>query len=149
MKTDASPAASILLVDDNQFGVSARKMILEGAGYRVEAALSGEEAWELFQKNQFDVVVTDYRMGSMDGVQLIGLIRKSGSLARIVLLSGFVGCLGITAENSGADEVVCKSNTEVPELLRALKRLAYQPARRRPAAERKPPQGSKTAGSSC
>ena len=94
-------------------------MILEGAGYRVETAFSGEEAWELFQKNQFDVVVTDYRMGVMDGVKLIALIRKSGSLARIVLLSGFVGCLGLTPESSGADEVVCKSNTEVPELLRA------------------------------
>ncbi|HKD06712.1 MAG TPA: response regulator [Bryobacteraceae bacterium] len=148
MKADASPAASILVVDDNQFGVSARKMILEGAGYRVETAFSGEEAWELFQKNQFDVVVTDYRMGVMDGVQLIGLIRKSGSLARIVLLSGFVGCLGITPENSGADEVVCKSSTEVPELLRAIKRLAYQPARRRPASERKT-QGSKIAGKGC
>jgi CheY-like chemotaxis protein len=150
MKTDAAPAARILLVDDNQFGVSARKMILEGAGYRVETALSGEEAWELFQKNQFDVVVTDYRMGTMDGMQLIGLIRKSGSLARIVMLSGFVGCLGITPESSGADEVVCKSNTEVPELLRAVKRLAHQPPPRRgPNSERTAPKGPKTVGKGC
>jgi CheY-like chemotaxis protein len=130
MKTDAASTVQILLVDDNQVGLMARKMILEAAGYGVETAVSGEEAWELFQKIQFDVVVTDFRMGGMDGVQLIRMIRESGSPARIVLLSGFAACLGMTEESSGADEVLCKSNKEVPELLRAVKRLASQPPRR-------------------
>jgi CheY-like chemotaxis protein len=134
MKTNAVPAARILLVDDNHFGLTARKMILEDAGYGVETALSGEVAWELIQRIQFDVVVTDFRMGLMDGVQLIALIRQSGSMARIVLLSGFVGCLGMTAESTGADEVLVKSNTEVPELLRAVRKLTQQPPRRRPPA---------------
>jgi CheY-like chemotaxis protein len=136
MKTDAVPSVRILLVDDNELGLTARRMILEDAGYGVETAVSGEDAWELFQKTQFDpktqfdIVVTDFRMGGMDGAELIRLIRGSGSPARIILLSGFASCLGMTVESSGADEVLCKSNKEVPELLRALKRLAVQPARR-------------------
>jgi CheY-like chemotaxis protein len=134
MKIDAVPSARILLVDDNQLGLTARSMILEDAGYGVETALSGEEAWELFQKTQFDVVVTDFRMGGMDGLQLIGMIRDSGSPARIVLLSGFAGCLGMTEESSGADEVLVKSNKEVPELLRALKRLVNHVPRRSPGS---------------
>jgi CheY-like chemotaxis protein len=134
MKTAATPAARVLLVDDNHFGLTARKMILEDAGYGVETALNGEDAWERCQKTQFDVVVTDFRMGRMDGVQLITLIRESGSLARIILLSGFVGCLGMTAESTGADEVLTKSSTEVQELLRAVKKLAHQPSRRRPGS---------------
>jgi CheY-like chemotaxis protein len=134
MKTNAVPAARILLVDDNHFGLTARKMILEDAGYGVETALSGEDAWELIQKIQFDVVVTDFRMGLMDGVQLISLIRQSGSMARIILISGFVGCLGMTAESTGADEVLIKSNTEVQELLRAVRKLTNPPARRAPAS---------------
>ena len=132
MKTNAVPAARILLVDDNHFGLTARKMILEDAGYGVDTALSGEDAWELIQKIQFDVVVTDFRMGLMDGVQLIALIRQSGSMARIILLSGFVGCLGMTVESTGADEVLSKSNTEVQELLRAVRKLTNQSPRRRP-----------------
>jgi CheY-like chemotaxis protein len=145
MKPDASPCTNVLLVDDNQFGLTARKMILEDAGYGVETARSGEEAWELFQKTHFDVVVTDFRMGGMDGVHLIGLIRQSGSVARIVLLSGFAGCLGITPESSGADEVLVKSSTEVPELLRALKKLSHQPAPRRAGSVRRAKQ-AKSAG---
>ncbi len=52
--------------------------------------MSGEEGWEIFQASPFDIVVTDFRMGGMDGMELIRLIRASESPARIVLLSGFV-----------------------------------------------------------
>jgi len=138
MKTDETSSARILLVDDNKLGLTARQMILEEAGYDVKTATSGEEAWEIFQTTQFDVVVTDFRMGGMDGLQLIRMIRDSGSPARIMLLSGFAECLGMTPESSGADEVLAKSNKEVPELLRAVKRLANQPPPRRSATSARP-----------
>jgi two-component system, chemotaxis family, sensor kinase CheA len=136
MKTDPLSPARILLVDDNHLGLVARKMILQEQGYGVDTALSGEEAWELFQKTRFDVVVTDYRMGVMDGLELIRLIRASESPARIVLLSGYVECLGMTEESTGADEVLLKSNKEVQELLRAVKKLAHNPPRRSAASAR-------------
>ena len=100
-KEDAS-AARILLVDDNTRGLTARKMILVDHGYGVETAPSGEEAWEIFQKHQFDIVVTDLRMGGIDGVELIRRIRATDSPTRIILLSGFVDCLGLTAQSTRA-----------------------------------------------
>ena len=133
MKTGFIPAARILLVDDNPHGLTARRMILEEHGYSVKTAVSGEEAWQIVQESAFDVVVTDFRMGEMNGGELIRLIRASDSTARIILLSGFVACLGLSEEDTGADEVICKSNKEIPELLRALKKLAHRPIRR-PAA---------------
>src|SRR5882757_3838646 len=90
MKKDAVLSARILLVDDNANGLAARKMILLDHGYGVETALSGEEAWELFQKHHYDIVVTDFRMGGMDGVELIRRIRTVDAPARIILLSGFI-----------------------------------------------------------
>ena len=134
MKIDPVSHASILLVDDNTHGLVARGMILKEIGHTVTTAQSGEEAWELFQKTPFDLVVTDYRMGKMDGLELIRLIRASGSPARVILLSGFVGCLGMTDAATGADEVIAKSSKEVPELLRAVKKLAHQPPRRKPGS---------------
>src|SRR3954451_12587743 len=136
MKTDPLSPARILLVDDNHLGLSARKAILREQGYLVDTALSGEEAWEIFQKIQFDVVVTDFRMGMMDGLELIRLIRASESPARIVLLSGFVECLGMTEESTGADEVLSKSNKEVQDLLRVVKKLALNIARKGAASAR-------------
>jgi CheY-like chemotaxis protein len=135
MKKEAVPSAKILLVDDNARGSTARKMILADQGYEVQTALSGEEAWELFQTHPFDVVVTDLRMGGIDGVELIRRIRATDAPTRIILLSGFIDCLGMTTETSGADELINKSNKEVPELLRAVRKLAGHPRRRKPGSQ--------------
>jgi CheY-like chemotaxis protein len=70
-------------------------------------------------------------MSGMDGVELIRRIRASDAPARTILLSGFIGCLGLTEQTTGADELVSKSNKEVPELLRAIRKLAVRPRRRR------------------
>jgi len=134
MKKDSIPSTKILLVDDNVRGLTARKMILADQGYEVETALSGEEAWDTFQKHQFDVVVTDLRMGGIDGMELIRRIRATDTPTRIILLSGFIDCLGLTPESSGADELINKSNKEVPELLRAVRKLAARPRRRKPGS---------------
>jgi CheY-like chemotaxis protein len=137
MRKEVTQSARILLVDDNARGLTARKMILADHGYGVDTALSGEEAWEIFQKYPFDVGVTDLRMGGIDGMELIRWIRATDAPARIILLSGFVDCLGLTAESTGADELINKSNTEIPELLRAIRKLATRPRPRKPAAERR------------
>jgi CheY-like chemotaxis protein len=134
MRKPDVPAARILLVDDNARGLTARKMILADQGYGVDTALSGEEAWELFQEHHFDVVVTDLRMNGIDGIELIRRIRAAEPAAGVILLSGFVDCLGLTSKTTGADELINKSNKEVPELLRAIRKLASRPRRKKPPA---------------
>jgi two-component system response regulator HydG len=132
MKSDPVSSVAILLVDDNPNGLTARRMILEEQGFTVTSSDNAEDAWALFQQARFDVVVTDYRLRGMNGGDLIRLIRNSDSPARIILLSGFIGVLGLNEENTGADELILKSNKEVPELLRAVRKLAHQTPRRRP-----------------
>jgi two-component system chemotaxis sensor kinase CheA/two-component system sensor histidine kinase and response regulator WspE len=123
--------SKILLVDDNPHGLIARALLLRDLGHEVETALSGEEGWEAFQCSHFDLVVTDYRMGKMDGLELIRKIRAAETPARIIMLSGYVGKMGMTEATTGADEVLVKSNKEVPELLRAVKKLLHHPPRRK------------------
>jgi CheY-like chemotaxis protein len=145
MRKDPVPAARILLVDNNARGLTGRRMILAEHGYEIVTALSGEEAWEILQKQDFDVVVTDLRMGAMNGLELIKLIRDTDSPARIILLSGYIEQMGLTHESSGADELVNKSNKEVPELLRAIRRLEARLARRKPASQRTKSRSAKRA----
>jgi len=136
MKHSAATPVSILLVDDNIHGLTARRVILQEQGYAVETALSGEEAWETYQKTTFDIVVTDFRMSGMDGLELMRLIRATNAPTRIILLSGFVGCLGMTEKSTGADEVISKSNREVQDLLRSVKRLSTRPPKRGPVSQK-------------
>jgi CheY-like chemotaxis protein len=136
---DALQVQRVLLVDDNLHGLTARKLILAEQGFQVEIARSGEEAWEMFRRKPFDVVVTDYRMAGMNGVELIGLIRQSDSPARTILLSAFVECLGMTERSTGADQIISKSGREVQDLLRAIRKFtANAPRRRGPRAETGP-----------
>jgi CheY-like chemotaxis protein len=126
--------ARILLVDDNRDGLLIRRSLLEEQGYAVEVAPGGEEGLELYKASPFDILVTDYRMPRMNGIDLIRRIREIAADARIVLLSGFVEPLGLTEANTGADAVIAKSASEPTHLLRAIKRL-LTPSR----IKRKPP----------
>jgi CheY-like chemotaxis protein len=131
MNKEFASNSRILLVDDNLHGLTARKLILSEQGFDVQVALSGEQAWEMFSRSSYDVVVTDFRMGGMDGVELIARIRASDSPASTILLSGFAACLGMTERSTGADHVICKGAREVQDLLRAVKRLTANPPKRK------------------
>ena len=127
----------ILLVDDNDHGLIARKAVLEEMGYRILTAHNGEEAFELFSTRKIDLVVTDFKMPKMDGVELIRKIRKFKAEARIIMLSGFVEPLGMDEKTTGADIVIAKSSGEVGNLLRSVDRLLNRRPPRKPPASQK------------
>ena len=132
MPTAPSIQPNILLVDDSADGLLVRKALLEEMGCRVRVAVNGVEALEKFESEAFDVIVTDYRMPRMDGIELIQHVRKINPNARIVLLSGFVEPLGLTEETTGADAVIAKTALEVSHLTRSVKRLLSRGAMRKP-----------------
>jgi CheY-like chemotaxis protein len=110
-------------VDDNANGLSARKSVLEELGHRIVTASSGAEALEQFSHLKFDLVVTDYKMPRMDGLELIARLRKLAPELPIVLISGFVDALGLSEDSTGADVVIQKSANEVSHLVRSVNRL--------------------------
>ena len=128
----ASGHALILMVDDNRDGVLARRSVLEELGYEVISACCGADALKLVDEHEFDLVVTDFKMSPMDGLELIKNLRADEFSKPIILLSGFVENLGLRPESTGADAVVQKSANEVANLLRHTKRLLNPP--RKPAS---------------
>ena len=131
-----NPCGRILLVDDNSLGLAARRSVLEELGHKVTTSGTAHEALELCGRQRFDVVVTDYKMPKMNGVELIGRIRKQHSSISVILISGFTDTLGLNESNTGADIVIQKSAHEVSHLIRSVHRLLrkqQQPAKK-PAA---------------
>src|SRR5690349_12625900 len=92
-------AQRILIVDDNQIGLRARQLVLEELGYKVTAVRSGEDALEQFCKHDFDLVVTDYRMPKVDGIQLISRLRDTKAGVPVVLISSVAEPLGLDESN--------------------------------------------------
>lgn len=137
--SQAPKPAHILLVDDNRDGVDARRALLQEVGYTIVSAHCGVEALKAISEQNFDLVITDFKMQPMDGLQLIAKLRQNNFEKPIILLTGFAESLGLKPEASGANVVIQKSSNEVSMLLRHTKRL-LQPSRK-PARS----QGSRTA----
>lgn len=127
-----APRSRILLIDDSRNGLLARKAILTEEGYSVTACSTPEEALQCFAESRFDLVVTDYRMPHIDGIELIARIRELNTDIPVVLVSGMVEVLGLNEKNTGADAVVAKSATEVQHMVRAVKRLLTRGTARKP-----------------
>ncbi|MBM3786242.1 MAG: response regulator [Acidobacteria bacterium] len=143
-RTNAAPLR-MLLVDDHPAGLAARKSVLGELGFSITTAASAESALEKFKLEPFPLMVTDYKLPGMTGVDLIAHVRALAPETRIVLLSGFVDALGLTEESSGADVVLHKSSNEVTQLIRAVQKLIRRGGAKKPGkATRKSP-GKRTA----
>lgn len=136
--TSSKTPASILLVDDNKMGLAARRHVLEELGYRTTTVSSANTAVELFAKNSFDLVITDYKMPDLSGIELIQKLRKEKVSVPIILISGFVDVLGLDEQTTGADVVMMKSANEVNHLVRAVSRLLNRKLKK-PVTGVKPP----------
>lgn len=83
------PIPSALVIDDDSEALNAIGQVLTAAGVRnVCPARSAEDALELMKTRRFDLVIADYRLEGMDGVQFLETLRASGDLTPLLLLSG-------------------------------------------------------------
>jgi len=131
-------------VDDNSLGLTARRSVLEELGHQVLTTSTAAEALELCGRHCFDVVVTDYKMPKMNGIELIGQLRKQHPATGVILISGFTDTLGLNEHNTGADIVLQKSNNEVSQLIGSVTRLLRKlPAKKPPVSEPSGPKGDK------
>lgn len=135
VRSAAAHSARILLVDDNRSGLMARRVVLEELGFTTDGAPDAQMALDLFSQEHYDLVVTDFRMPDMDGVELIAQLRATSPNTPIILISGFVDAIGLNEKTTGANVVIMKSANEVTHLVRAANRLLKTP-RKPPRAER-------------
>jgi CheY-like chemotaxis protein len=115
-------------------GLIARKTVLTEQGYHVATLDKPEQVLPLMESEKFDLVVTDYKMPKMTGIELISQLREAGHKQPIVLMSGFVEALGLNEASTGANMVIQKSANEVPRLLHAVRALLTG-RRKQPAAD--------------
>jgi len=116
-------------------GLIARKHVLEEAGYEVSIVSTPDEAMERFERERFDIVITDFRMPRVNGIDLIRAMRKLKPNVRMVLISGFTDALGLDEETTGADAVLQKNHLEVSQLVRVVNRLLRKAPKKPPSSE--------------
>jgi DNA-binding NtrC family response regulator len=107
---------AILFVDDHEVLARFSCEILEMHGYRAVSAFNGEDALKKFDEEDFDILITDFRMEGMNGVELAHKIREKSPATPVILVTGY----GPIAENNSELPVLQKDNL-FPELLEKIK----------------------------
>lgn len=99
----------ILLVDDSAVSRSLQQSTLAAQGYEVTTAANGVEGWALWQRDQQSVVVADWMMPGMDGLELCRRIRAQPSSPRPYFILQTVRSGGVAeAMEAGVDDFIHK-----------------------------------------
>jgi two-component system nitrogen regulation response regulator NtrX len=80
------PGKKIVVVDDDETIRKTFFLILNQA-YRVYLAKDGREVLERFKKSDVDLIIADYRLPAMDGIELVSALRKAGYRGEVILIS--------------------------------------------------------------
>ena len=74
------PRKRVLVVDDSLTVRELERKLLDRHGYDVEVAVDGMDGWNALRSGHFDLLVTDIDMPRMDGIELVGLMKKDANL---------------------------------------------------------------------
>jgi len=107
---------AVLFVDDHQVLARLSCEILEMQGYRAVSAYSASEALEKFEQQPFDILVTDFRMEGMNGLELARHIHARDPKIPVIIVTGYGPVDG------GADVKACLAKDALfPDLLEKIK----------------------------
>ncbi|MDQ7780062.1 MAG: response regulator [Planctomycetota bacterium] len=79
---------NILIVDDDPGVAEVVAAQLERAGFLTRCVYSGEEALRVLRESEFDVVLLDYSMPGMNGVEVLREIKGSHPRTSVIMVSG-------------------------------------------------------------
>ena len=101
--------ANILVIDDDS---SLRRVLeynLQEVGYRVAAAVSGEEGLRLFDEFSPSLVITDMKMPGMDGMQVLKAVKERAPETPVIMITAF-GTVDVAVEamKAGAYDYITK-----------------------------------------
>lgn len=71
-----APEAKVLLVDDSEMNLKVAIGLLQPMQLQIDKALNGQQAVEMVQQKQYDLVLMDHMMPVMDGIEATKIIRQ-------------------------------------------------------------------------
>ncbi|MBI4697523.1 MAG: response regulator [Nitrospirae bacterium] len=76
-----------LVVDDEELIRWSLSCGLRGIGINVDLASAGDDALEMIRKSAYDIVITDYKMSGLNGVELLEKIKAEGMKSLVIIIS--------------------------------------------------------------
>jgi len=115
-------AQRILLIDDDQLVLESMESWLQGQGYEIEAVGGIDEALQLLEKKRYELVISDMRLGTRSGLELLQADAVVGTRTPVILMSGYATLeTSIEALRAGATDLLRKPILD-EDLVRAIDR---------------------------
>ena len=99
---------NILVCDDEKDIVSALKIYLEPEGYRVLEAYNGQEALDILDREQVQLILLDIMMPKLDGISAVVKLREYSNVPVILLTAKSEDTDKVLGLNVGADDYITK-----------------------------------------
>lgn len=115
---------SILIIDDEEAQVESLKRFLGKRGHTIHTATKGKQGIEIIERNQIDLVVSDYRMPEMNGLEVLQAIKNLNPRIDVVIVTAYGNVEeAVEIMKSGAYDYLTKP-IELDELENMIKRIA-------------------------
>lgn len=116
--------STVLIVDDLPAVHEMLEAVIGPAGFQVSFALSGEEAFQRYKEETFDIVIADISMKPMNGIQLLEKLKEYDPAVIVILMTGYASAETATAAlKLGAFDYVTKP-FKIDELIGSVKRAS-------------------------
>ncbi len=79
----------IMVIDDEKIVGDMAKMTLQQEGYEVETFLNAAPALERLKEEKFDVVITDYKMKGIDGMEVLKTVKSLYPETKVIMITAF------------------------------------------------------------
>ena len=79
----------VLIVEDDDLMQGMLEDALKGKGYSILITGTGPEAWGKFQDSSFDIVLADYKLPGMDGIELLKRIKKISPETIVIIMTAY------------------------------------------------------------
>jgi len=79
----------IMVIDDEKIVGDMAKLSLEQEGYAVETFVNAEPALARLREERFDVIVTDYKMKGIDGMEVLRAVRSRYPATQVIMITAF------------------------------------------------------------
>jgi DNA-binding NtrC family response regulator len=102
-------ADTILLIDDDESLRRVTEYNLSEAGFDLITASSGKQGLELFSKSNPDMVITDVKLGDMDGLEVLAAIKRESPEIPVIVITAFGSIeMAVKAMHEGAFNFITK-----------------------------------------
>ena len=117
------PPKRVLVVEDDVLVAHSIRMVLAADGHTVEMAQDGEQGLAKFKAGEYDLILTDFQLGKIDGLELADAIKQHSPEKPVVLITAYTEAINNSMGEVSNVDLLLRKPVSAAELQEALRKI--------------------------